>query len=132
MLRFILKSLLAGLVAVTALNRELDKADNLSLTVPEGTKSGDPIIVGGIPVVALEGRGESTVGKATCQTDGAFRVLVKAHKAAEAGEAIAEGDVVYSNGEGLINVDPALTRYGYALKAIASGEEEIIPVKIGY
>jgi len=49
-----------------------------SYTVPTGTSSGDPLVIGGIPVVALEDAGNVTAGEATCSRIGSFNLSVAA------------------------------------------------------
>jgi predicted RecA/RadA family phage recombinase len=113
-----------------ALNRELESATRLSLPVPEGTVSGDPLVLsGGLPCVAVTDRDEWTEGEASVQTDGAFRFPV----AAEA-NAITPGEIVYretADGD-LTNDATGAERFGYALGSVDNGQTTEIVVKIGY
>jgi predicted RecA/RadA family phage recombinase len=105
-------------------------ADEVSLPVPEGTKSGDALIVGnGLPAVATTDRRAD--GKASLQFNGGYNLSVVAKNKA-GNKAIAEGDILYMKG-GVLGVNNEEgTRYGYALKAIEAGKTEIIAVKVGY
>jgi len=112
-----------------AKNREYAKANEVKLPVPEGTKSGDPLILGGLPAVALQDR--QSDGEATCQFDGAYRLSVEAKNKA-GNKAIGVGDILFMKGGKLGVNNEEGTRYGYALAAIESGKTEVIVVKIGY
>ena len=123
-----------------ATNRVYAEGRFLYLEVPEGTESGDPVVVGDIPGVALTDR--DSEDKATIDTSGAYKLTVNAKEYdtdAYANKAVSIGDIVYHDednpDEGDLNVaedaDNAV-RFGYALEAVNAGEEEEILVKIGY
>lgn len=113
-----------------AKNRHLEAARYVELTVPEGTVSGDPVVVGQIPAVAVIDR--QADGKATCQRDGAYFLDVTGkNKAGE--KAIEEGDIVYLMADGTINVNSEEgKRFGYAGAPVVKNKTENIPVYIGY
>lgn len=109
-----------------ATNRVFADARKLSYAVPSGVSSGDPVMIGAMPGVALTDRDDE--GFATVDHGGAYRLAVEATEGA-----IAVGDVLYfqSVGDPLDNDDGG-DHFGYALQAVASGLEASIPVKLGY
>lgn len=111
-----------------ALNRVRERAFQVSLPVPEGTTSGDPVAVGSLVGVALIDRGKDTAGEATIQMVGSFEFEVIGKKGAEE-KAIAVGEPVYLK-EGKLSADSGGTLFGYALQAVAKGKTETIEVKI--
>lgn len=101
-------------------------------TQPATPTSGDPVLLGQIPGVALTGEGEggNATGEITIDTGGVYMLEVEA-----SGGAMAIGDIVYydaANDPVLNDDDSNGVRFGYALGAIANGETAVIPVKIGY
>lgn len=113
-----------------AKNRKFDvNGCPLELPVPEGTKSGDPVVVGQIPGVALIDRQSN--GKATCDTGGVYNLSIKgANKAGN--KKIEPGDIIFKKGSELnVNNEEGI-RFGYAMEEVASGATTVIPVKIGY
>lgn len=103
----------------------------IPLPVPEGTKSGDPVVVGTIAGIAMEDR--DAAGYAPVRVTGVYYLEVTGRDGTE-NEAIAVGDKVYytvpSGGTSAI-IDVSATageEFGVALKAIAAGETETIPV----
>ena len=93
--------------------------------------SGDPVVVGQIPGVALIDTNAD--GNVTVKTDGVFALSVKGVDGG-GNSAVAVGDILY-----YVNADtPKLSkkntgvRFGYALEAVASGATKTINVKIGY
>jgi predicted RecA/RadA family phage recombinase len=109
-------------------NRVYAKGDDLSLPVPAGTVSGNPVAVGQIPGVARTDRRAN--GEASVEMDGVFRLPVVGNNGAAAA-AIPVGGIVYLNGATL-NANNAGVRFGYALEPVAAGETKQIQVKIGY
>lgn len=67
-----------------ATNQRYTHSEHISLPVPEGTKSGDPVIVGGYAGVAKIDRNED--GNATVWLDGSYMLEVDA--AVEAGQPV--------------------------------------------
>lgn len=112
-----------------ALNRELEFAKEVCLPVPEGTKSGDFLVIGQIPCVALIDRNKE--GEASVDMGGAYRLSVVGKNKA-GNKAIAVGDIIYIKG-GVLGVNNEEgVRFGYALDPVVSGATTVIRVKIGY
>lgn len=108
-------------------NEHLDRCFEISLPVPEGTKSGDPLIIGDIPCVAAIDR--QADGKATVKMGtGSFSFSVIAKKEAEE-KAVVLGKPVYLK-EGKLSMDTGGTLFGYALAEIAKGKTATIRVKL--
>ena len=105
----------------------------VSLPVPDGTEIGDPLVVGGVPVVALEDEGNITDLYSTCRRVGAYNLSVKAVD--DSGNtAVAVGDDLYFNSADT----PVLSRkksgeyFGKAIEAITTvGGTSTITVWIG-
>ena len=115
-----------------ATNLKKDDARYLSevaATAPATASSGDPVVVGQIPGVALtdEGEGGNASGNITVDTAGIYTLSVVG-----AADAIAAGDIVYYDGDELNDDSSNGTRFGYALGAVGSGATASIDVKIGY
>lgn len=112
-----------------ATNRLYEKGDQLKVvpTAPADVASGDPVLFGTLPGVALTD--EDDDGEATVQFGGVFELdVVGADNAG--GAAITAGDPVYYDG-GEINADATDgTLFGYALEDVASGATTATPVKI--
>lgn len=111
-----------------------EDGDSLYLvaTAPASPISGDPVLVGQLPGVALTD--EQADGKTTIKLNGTARLLVKGETTVDA--AIAAGDIVYYDAAATphkINKDASNgVRYGYALEAVGSGVTASTLVKIGY
>ncbi len=109
-----------------------DKSLPLVCTQPATPVSGDPVICGQIPGVALEN--EDANGVTTVATNGAFLLSVKGETTTDA--AVAAGDILYYDSAATphkLNKDNTNgVRFGYALAAVSSGATTTIPVKIGY
>lgn len=100
----------------------------LVCSAPATPSSGDPVVCGQIPGVALED--EDTDGVTVAALDGAFTLPVKGETTTNA--AVAVGDILYYD-SGVINRDNTNgVRFGYALAAVDSGATTTIPVEIGY
>lgn len=120
-----------------AKNRKYADGDNLSLiaTDPATPASGDPVIVGQLPGVALTN--ERADGTTSIQMDGVFALSVRGVTTAAAGSAVAVGDIIYyvpGNTPKLSKAagDAGAVRFGYALGTVASGATATIDVKVGY
>lgn len=109
-----------------------EEGNQLSVPVPVGTVSGDPVAVGGLPGVALIDRGADTAGEATVKFNGTATLDVTGED--DAGNtAIAVGDILYLQSDGTINADATTgIRFGYALGTVSSGATTGTLVKIGY
>ena len=97
--------------------------DAIPLPVPEGTKSGDPVVVGTIAGIAMEDR--DAAGNAPVRVKGVFKLSVTGHDGTST-KAIAVGDKVYytapSGGTPIINANASAgAEFGVALGAIAKG-----------
>lgn len=108
-----------------ATNQHLRHAAHLSLPVPSGTVSGDPVKVGSLVGVAVTSRGEggNESTHATVWRDGSWHVEVT-------GAVANVGDPVYITSAGDLNVTASgNTLFGYALetKGAAAGT---IPVAL--
>lgn len=114
-----------------AKNQRFSNARQLYLDVPSNTKSGDAVMIGDLPGVALIDRDSD--GKATVDTSGGYKLAVSG--------AVEPGDIVYfadgslaaaaDGGEEGEEGEEASDgqRFGYALEA---GEDNEIIVKVGY
>lgn len=110
-----------------ARNQVFHDADRISLPVPAGTVSGDPVTVGGLHGVAQTDRATATnfgggneAGQATVWLDGAFELEVDA--AVEAGAPVYHaGDATTRSAE-LTATAPAdgATPFGHALAATSA------------
>lgn len=112
-----------------AVNMLYKDGDQLPYNVGAGVLSGDPVIIGAIPGVALENA--DAQGVATVRTKGVFRLSVVASDK-NGNKAVTVGAIVYISAAGVISLDSDGTRYGYACEAIDAGDTEVIPVKLGY
>ena len=107
--------------------------DTIPLPVPEGTKSGDPVVIGTIAGVALEDR--DAAGNAPVRVKGVFILSVTGHDGT-ATKAIAVGDTVYytapSGGTpAIINANASTgAEFGVALGAIAKGTSDAVVATI--
>lgn len=111
-------------------NEARDRCYEKSLPVPEGTVSGDPLIIGGgkIPCVAAIDR--QADGKATVKMGtGSFRFSVKGHEKEEKEKAIAVGDKVFLKG-GVLNADSEGDLFGYAMEPVVKAKTTVIEVKL--
>lgn len=97
-------------------------------TAPAEPNSGDPVLVGQLPGVALTD--EDTDGYTTVKFNGTATLAVKGETTTN--NAVAVGDLLYYDA-GVINKDSTNgVRFGYALGAVSSGATTSILVKIGY
>lgn len=102
----------------------------LTCTDPTTPASGDPVLIGQIPGVALIAEGAD--GLTTVKTDGVATLSVKGTSGSNA--AIAAGDILYyvTGNTPKLSVTTSGVRFGYALEAVTSGATATIRVKIGY
>lgn len=107
-----------------ALNRHYAEANQVSLPVPNGALSGDPVCIGGLHAVLLVDEGDSTEGEATVQLDGAFRFELTGP--INAGEAIQGTDIDAAEHLG---GDDTQT-FGHALISLANGVTADVPVRL--
>lgn len=102
----------------------------LVATDPTTPASGDPVVIGQIPGVALIA--EAADGVTTVKTDGVATLSVKGTNGSDT--AVAAGDVLYyvSANTPKLSKTTSGVRFGYALEAVTSGATATIRVKIGY
>lgn len=116
-----------------AKNKVLQEATRIEAALA-GAVSGDPVVVGQLPGVALTSAADNPATNiVTVETDGVFLLSVKGIDGG-GNSAVAIGDVIYH-----VNADtPKLSkkntgvRFGYALDVVGSGMTATIRVKIGY
>lgn len=116
-----------------AKNRHFANGRKLALaaTDPTTPASGDPVIVGQIPGVALTN--ERTAGDTSVDTEGVYDLSVKGIDGG-GNSAVAVGDILFYVAADTPKLSKKNTgvRYGYALGAVVSGATTTIPVKLGY
>lgn len=119
----------------TNLQQDEGRYLNAAATQPATPVSGDPVLVGQIPGVALTGEGEggNAAGEVTVDTGGVYMLSVKGVNQT-GNSAVAVGDILYYRAGETPPVDKhnAGVRYGYALGTVGSGNTATIPVKVGY
>jgi predicted RecA/RadA family phage recombinase len=116
-----------------AKNRVHAVGTHLSLAASDPTTpaSGDPVVVGQLPGVALAD--EHADGTTSIQTDGVFSLSVKGIDGS-GNSAVAVGDIVYyvSGDTPKLSKKATGVRFGYAMATVGSGATATIAVKIGY
>lgn len=116
-----------------AKNIVFEKGVQLSLTCTDPTTpaSGDPVLCGQIPGVALTA--ERTDGTTTVKTDGTATLSVKGIDGS-GNSAVAAGDILYyvTGDTPKISKKTTGVRFGYALATVGSGSTATIEVKLGY
>lgn len=115
-----------------ARNIVFEEGDQLAVicTDPTTPASGDPVLLGQLPGVALIT--EAADGLTTIKTDGVATLSVKGTNGSDV--AVAAGDILYyvtANTPKLSKTTSGV-RFGYALEAVTSGATATIRVKIGY
>lgn len=115
-----------------AKNRRYAKGNQLAVacTHPATPTSGDPVLYGQLPGVALTN--EHSDGTTSVQFDGVFDLSVKGVNGS-GNSAVAEGDVLYyvSADTPVLSKKDTGVRFGIAMGAVASGATTTIPVRIG-
>ena len=116
-----------------AKNRKFADGRKLSLvaTDPATQVSGDPLLVGQLPGVALTN--ERADGTTSVDTEGVYNLSVKGVDQV-GNSAVAPGDIIYYVAADTPKLSKKNTgvRYGYALEAVASGSTATIAVRLGY
>lgn len=105
-----------------------------SVTSPANPVSGDPVVVGQMPGVALTDK-DAVTGLTLIKTNGVHLFAVKGENAAGGAVAVAAGDIVYYDAAATVKLNKDNTngvRFGYALEAVGSGATATISVKVGY
>lgn len=99
-------------------------------SVPEGTKSGDPLVLGEIPVIAITDR-DANGGATVVANDRIIaKVAVHAVDANDAGVAVARWDKLYKDGNEINKDSTNGVLFGYAMGTVAAGETAIIDVML--
>lgn len=108
-----------------------DYLRDVAATDPATPASGDPIVVGQLPGVALVN--EFADGTAAIQTNGIFTLSVKGIDGG-GNSAVAVGDLIYYVTADTPKLSKKATgvRFGYALDTVGSGLTATIRVKVGY
>lgn len=110
-----------------AKNEVFRHADHLTLPVVSGTKSGDPVLVGSLPGVAITDR--DTDGTATVWRKGAFTFSVTGAIAAVGQPVYIAAAATGTRQTGLTATAGTDVLFGYALATKAAGAADI-PVAI--
>lgn len=105
-------------------------------TLPATPVSGDPVMLGQIPGVALTGeaQGGNAAGEITIDTGGVYNLAVGGVDGS-GNSAVAIGDILYYDTAATPKINKDVTngiRFGYALGTVNSAGTGTIPVKIGY
>lgn len=113
-----------------ATNIIFDKGDALSVPVVAGAKSGDPVLFGDLPGIALldiDADGNSTV-----KFSGVAEVSVKGIDGG-GNSAVAAGDVIYhvAADTPVLSKKATGVRFGVAMGAVVAGATTTIRVRIG-
>lgn len=113
-----------------AANEIFNTGNQIDVTLASIT-SGDPVVAGQIPGVALNSTDAN--GKVTMKTDGVFTLSVKGIDGG-GNSAVAVGDIIYyvSGDTPKLSKKTSGVRFGYALEAVASAATTTIRVKLGY
>jgi len=110
------------------------EGDELAVVVtdPASPKSGDPVIYGQRPGVAMTDE-DTTTGRTTVDFDGVYNLSVKGVDTS-GNSAVAEGDILYYVAADTPKLSKKNTgvRFGYAKGAITGGQTASIDVIIGY
>lgn len=120
-----------------ATNQIFEEGDHLSLvcTDPATPASGDPVLVGQIPGVALtdESAGGNPSGATTVCMEGVFALPVKGIDK-DGNSAVAVGDILYyaTGDTPKISKKQTAVRFGYALETVSTSATATIRVKLGY
>ena len=117
-----------------ATNEVFEYGNQLSVVCshPTTPASGDPVIVGQIPGVALTD--ERTDGTTTVKFNGVYDLTV-AGVNGSGNSAVAVGDILYyvsADAPAVLSKKTTGVRFGYALETVDSGGSAVIQVKIGY
>jgi predicted RecA/RadA family phage recombinase len=101
-------------------------------SAPTTPASGDPVLIGQIPAIALAN--EEADGATAVTTVGVYSIPVKGENAG-GNSAVAVGDILYYEAGQTPPVNKDATngvRFGYAMATVGSGLTATIAVKIGY
>lgn len=116
-----------------ATNIVFEDGNELSLTAtdPATPVSGDPVLIGQLPAVAVTD--ERADGTTSVKTNGVARLSVKGIDGG-GNSAVAAGDLIYyvAADTPKLSKKNSGVRFGYALEAVTSGATATIRVKLGY
>lgn len=118
-------------------NMVYTEGNQLSLVAsdPATPASGDPVLVGQMPGVAMtdEGDGGNDATKTSIRFCGVFDLSVKGIDGS-GNSAVAVGDIIYyvTGDTPKLSKKDTGVRFGYALEAVVSGATTTIQVKLGY
>jgi predicted RecA/RadA family phage recombinase len=116
-----------------ATNEVFEHGKNLSLVCSDPTTpaSGDPVICGQIPGVAMTA--ERTDGTTSVTLEGVHTLSVKGIDGS-GNSAVARGDILYYVAADTPKISKKATgvRFGYALETVSSGGTSTIRVLLGY
>ncbi|WP_326642884.1 DUF2190 family protein [Streptosporangium sp. NBC_01755] len=103
----------------------------LAATDPTTPVSGDPVLVGQLPGVALTNEGSD--GLTTIKTDGVATLSVKGVDGS-GNSTVSAGDIIYyvTGDTPKLSKKATGVRFGYALEGVTSAATATIRVKIGY
>jgi predicted RecA/RadA family phage recombinase len=104
----------------------------VACSAPATPASGDPVLFGQIPGVALID--EQADGLTTIAMNGVWELSVEGANGA-GNTAVAVGDILYYDSAATVKINKDNTngvRFGYALEAVSSGATATIRVKVGY
>jgi predicted RecA/RadA family phage recombinase len=113
-------------------NDRLFGTSGVPLTVPSGTKSGDPVVVGAF-LGKAQTDADATTNVATVDLDADFHNFsVKGVIAGPANSAVVQGDKIYYNAAHTpkLDKDNTGTEFGIAWEPVGSGLTATIGVKI--
>lgn len=116
-----------------ATNIVFEDGNELSLTAtdPATPVSGDPVLIGQLPAVAVTD--ERADGTTSVKTNGVATLSVKGIDGG-GNSAVAAGDLIYyvAADTPKLSKKNSGVRFGYALEAVTSGATATIRVKLGY
>ncbi len=87
--------------------------------------AGDPVLIGGVSGVALE-TAEASTDYINIDTGGIYWLSVTA------GATISIGDAIYADSDLVLSETWGGTPFGFALKAVAETETDVIPIKLAH
>lgn len=114
-----------------ATNEVFPYGKRLTVTVGSSVSSGDPVVFGQRPGVALTS--SDTSNNASVSFEGVYNLSVKGIDGS-GNSAVAAGDILYLTSGDTPKISKKATgvRYGYALGTVTSGSTATISVILGY
>lgn len=106
-----------------ATNRRFATGNQLLLTVASGVESGDPVVYGNQPAVALDDRGTAVAGKATLQFDGVFQFELTG---------ATEEDAVYiTPSTGALSLTDDANKVFFGVCITDADDDDLVDIRIG-